>query len=205
MPVFGNRRITPARAWILVVQVVVLESALTPFAEVIIQIRSGANTTALAIINVSGAIELVVEKEGIAAEQERPKAAAVAGHKSKVVGMRPEVARVVGKIENRHPAHVEGRAPGLDSLVRDDLDVFRPHLHRGLGHVIGGDDGVGGHVGPIRQFAMQPLAARKDRRLAGPELFSFQLVGLEIVTDVFADPDLVFVEDAHVAIGGDLA
>ena len=87
----GDVRVASARARILVVQVVILERALAPAAEVIVQIRPRAHAAPLAIIHVGRAVEFFVQEEGVAAQQERPEAAAIAGDEVEVVRARPRL------------------------------------------------------------------------------------------------------------------
>ena len=76
---------------------------------------------------------------------------------------------------------------------------------RRVAHVIGRDESVARVVGFIGRVALQLLALREHRRFARAKLFALHLVRLEIVADVFADPDLIALLDAHVAVGHHLA
>src|ERR1035441_10898537 len=77
--------------------------------QVIIQVGPRGDATPLAIIHVRGAIDLLVEEEGVTAQQERPVTAAIAWNKAEVVRILAQVARVIRKIEHRNPLHPERR------------------------------------------------------------------------------------------------
>ena len=192
---------------ILVVQVVVPEHPLAPAAQVVVQIGPPCKTALFAIIHVYRAIELFVQEERVAAEQERPPTAAIPGNKAEMVLLRPQLARVIRKIEHRNSPHVERRVMRLDFVPGYDLEVLGPDLDRGLGHIVGGDDPVGGDIRPMHrvgEFAVEPLTFDEHGRLAGAKLFRFHLAGLEIVPDMLPDPDLLHALDAHLAVRGDI-
>ena len=79
------------------------------------------------------------------------------------------------------------------------------NLDRRIGHIIGGDDAVGGPVEAVGQLQVKPLPGGKHRRLAGAKLLRVQLPRFEIVADMLADPQLVFVLEPHLALGRNLA
>ena len=63
------------------------------------------------------------------------------------------------------------------------------------------DESVARGVGFIGRVALQLPALREHRRFARAKLLALHLVRYEIVTDVFADPDLIALLDAHMAVG----
>ena len=89
---------------------------------------------------------------------------------------------------------------------------MRPDFDRRLGDIVSGHEGVGRGVDPVRDcgprparfFAVQPVTRSEHRRPAGAKLFRFHLPSLEIVADQFAGPKLVFLLDAHPALGNHL-
>ena len=186
-------------------QVIVPEGALAPTAQVIVELGACANAAALAIVNMDHAVELFVEEPGVVGQQEWPEAAAVAGNKSEIVGARAQVARVIGKIEQRHVPNVKRGVMGLDSLAGNYPDVLCPDFYGRYCDVIGRDQSVGGHINPVAKLGVEVLACDEYRRFASAKLFGLHLAGLEIVADVFSGPELLVLLDADVAIGDGLA
>ena len=171
----------------------------------VIHVRSRPKAPLRSNINVGGGVELIIDEEAIGVEQERPKAAAVAGNEGEVARVRSQAARVVREVEHRNARDVERRAPRLDPLTRNDLQVFRADADGRPGEVVGGDEAIGGGIDVVGPLAMQALAGGKDRGPAGAELDRFHLLGLEVVADMLADPELVHVLDANLTVGSDVS
>src|SRR5205807_3977571 len=138
--IIGQRDVgKSASIGIFIVRVIISQRAFAPAAQVIIEIRSGPDAAALAVIDVDNAIELFVQEPGVAAEEEWAEAAAVARNKIKVVGAWSQVAGVKWKIEYRHGAQIKRGAMRDDLLPGNDLEVMGADFYGRLGNIIGGD------------------------------------------------------------------
>ncbi len=193
-----------ARVGIVIVNVVIFQTAIAPFAEVIIEIGPGPRPAALAVIEMDGAVQLRIEDPMIAAQDERPVAAAITRDEIKIVRLR-EVASVVGKIEDRKRADEEHTIAGNEALAIENFDRFGADSNDWLGDIVRSDDGIGADENLVGAFAMETFALDEDGEFAGAKFLPFHLLGIEIVNHVLADPGLIPLLNADIAVGDHLA
>ena len=119
--------------------------------------------------------------------------------------MRSEVSPVIRIIKRRHAVREQHRVPCLDVLAGNHPDAARPDAHGRVAHVVRRDQGVLRGIDLVAGVALQIFTGGEHRRLARAELLAPHLARLEIVVDVFAQPDLAAHLNAHVAVGHRLA
>src|SRR5712691_9956818 len=96
----GHRRIGDAGdadRRLFIVQIIILQAAFSPLTQMVIEIRSGAGATTLAVIQVKDSIQFVVQEPGVTTQQKRSEPAPVTGNDVEVVGMHAEVTRIEWK------------------------------------------------------------------------------------------------------------
>jgi len=88
----------------------------------------------------------------------------------------------------------------LEAFPRDDDQRTAAHAVAGVGHVVRGEKRVGGGVEVVRGRRLEGEAAEEQRRGPAPELLGLDDLGLEIVGQLLAAPDLALTPEEDRAL-----
>src|SRR5882724_10239936 len=163
---------------VLIMEIIIFQRPFPPGTEMIVEVGSCSDSAFFPIIHMHRAIQMFFEEPGVAAQQERPKAAAVTGNEIKIVDSSTQVPRVERIIKDRQVTQIKDGMTCLDPVARDDLQVLGSYFDRRFSNVIAGDISIRCKHDLVRRLEMEPLSKSEKRRLASAELFRLDLASV---------------------------